>query len=60
VDARDGGQDVQTSVVYVWPVPGAGSTALVMGAYFASAVDAELCEQALDELAASLRMEVAA
>ena len=57
VDAPDGGQEVHTSVVYVWQVEGSETTAVVMSSYFASAVDGELCEEALDELAASVRME---
>lgn len=57
VDAADGEQEVHTSLLYVWALPEHPHAVVVMSAYFASAVDGELCEQAVDDLAASLLME---
>jgi hypothetical protein len=56
----EGEQSVVTMVVFLWPGPMEG-TALMMHAYFGSPVDAELYEEDLDALAASMTVtEVAA
>ena len=47
------GQEVQTSVVYAWPVS-SGRSALTLSAWFDSPVDAELNRAVLEDLAVSL------
>ena len=53
VTDRDGGQTVATSLTYVWAGPDEG-TAVLMTAYFASPMDAELNTALVDEVASSL------
>jgi hypothetical protein len=53
VSDQNGGQTVATSLTYVWVGPEEG-TAVLMAAYFASPMDAELNTALVDEVASSL------